>query len=78
VIAFAQVYWDLDRGGAAARAYRPDRNPAFVFPKMQHPDYVAAARVPQFVEAGKLTGHQPRRLGPVHSSESWRQSLGQT
>ena len=33
VIAFALWYWDLDRGGAAARAQHPDRNPAFVFPE---------------------------------------------
>src|SRR6266513_2327271 len=42
VIAFALWYWDLDRGGAAARAHRPDRNPAFVFPEMQHTGHVAA------------------------------------
>jgi hypothetical protein len=36
VVAFSLWYWDLDRGGAAARAHHPDRNPAFVFPEMQH------------------------------------------
>src|SRR3984957_18821940 len=36
VIAFGLWYWDLDRGGAAARAHHPDRNPAFVFPEMQN------------------------------------------
>src|SRR6201993_1683978 len=43
VIAFGLWYWDLDRGGAAARAHHPYRNPAFVFPEMQHADYVPAA-----------------------------------
>ena len=34
VIAFGLWYWDLDRGGAAARARGSDRQPAFVFPEM--------------------------------------------
>ncbi len=50
VIAFGLWYWDLDRGGAAARAHQPDRNPAFVFPEMQHTDYVAATWVPRFID----------------------------
>ena len=50
VIAFGLVYWDLDRGGAAARAHHPGRNPAFVFPEMLHPGYVGAAWVPRFVD----------------------------
>jgi hypothetical protein len=50
VVAFGLWYWDLDRGGAAARAHHPDRNPAFVFPEMQHPEYVAAGWVPRFVD----------------------------
>jgi hypothetical protein len=49
-IAFGLWYWDLDRGGAAARAHHPYRNPAFVFPEMQHKDYVPAAWVPRFVD----------------------------
>ena len=43
-------YWDLDRGGAAARAHHPDANPAFVFPEMLHTDYVPATWVPRFVD----------------------------
>ena len=50
VVAFGLWYWDLDRGGAAARAHYPDRNPAFVFPEMQHSEYVAAGWVPRFVD----------------------------
>jgi hypothetical protein len=38
VIAFGLWYWDLDRGGAAARAHHPYDNPAFVFPEMQNTD----------------------------------------
>jgi hypothetical protein len=50
VIAFGLWYWDLDRGGAAARAHRPQANPAFIFPEMLHTDYVPAGWVPQFVD----------------------------
>ena len=50
VIAFGLWYWDLDRGGAAARAHHPDRNPAFVFPEMQLTDYVPVSWVPQFID----------------------------
>ena len=49
-IAFGLWYWDLDRGGAAARAHHPDRNPAFVFPEMLHTDYMPATWVPKFVD----------------------------
>ncbi|HEY6312784.1 MAG TPA: hypothetical protein VIY52_18545, partial [Streptosporangiaceae bacterium] len=34
VITFGLWYWDLDRGGAAARARGSGRPPAFVFPEM--------------------------------------------
>jgi hypothetical protein len=50
VIAFALWYWDLDRGGAAARAYPSARPPAFVFPEMQNPGYVPATWVPRFID----------------------------
>jgi hypothetical protein len=50
VVAFALWYWNLDRGGAAARAHRPGRDPAFIFPEMQHAEYVAAGWVPRFVD----------------------------
>jgi hypothetical protein len=50
VIAFGLWYWDLDRGGAAARAHHPQANPAFIFPEMLHTDYVPAPWVPQFID----------------------------
>ena len=50
VIAFGLWYWDLDRGGAAARAHHPYANPAFVFPEMQHTDYTPAGWVPEFAD----------------------------
>jgi hypothetical protein len=50
IIAFALWYWDLDRGGAAARARQPNRAPAFVFPEMQHRELVAQPWTPRFVD----------------------------
>jgi hypothetical protein len=50
VIAFGLWYWDLDRGGAAARAHHPFASPAFVFPEMQHTGYTPAGWVPEFAD----------------------------
>lgn len=50
VVAFGLWYWDLDRGGAAARARGSDRSPAFVFPEMQHPEHVRPDWRPAFVD----------------------------
>jgi hypothetical protein len=50
VIAFGLWYWDLDRGGAAARAHQPYANPAFVFPEMLLTDYAPATWVPNFAD----------------------------
>ncbi len=47
VIAFGLWYWDLDRGGAAARA-RGGGQPAFVFPEMVNAEYVAPDWCPRF------------------------------
>jgi hypothetical protein len=49
VISFGLWYWDLDRGGAAARARGPG-TPAFVFPEMANPQYVDAGWYPKFVD----------------------------
>ncbi|MEE1786687.1 hypothetical protein PUR71_27855 [Streptomyces sp. SP17BM10] len=50
VIAFALWYWDLDRGGAAARAHTPSAKAAFVFPEMQHSAHTPADWVPHFAD----------------------------
>ncbi len=50
VVAFGLWYWDLDRGGAAARAHHPYASPAFVFPEMLSTDYVPATWVPEFAD----------------------------
>jgi hypothetical protein len=48
VIAFALWYWDLDRGGPAARASGAARPPAFVFPEMTLPQYAPKGWSPHF------------------------------
>ena len=50
VIAFGLWYWDLDRGGAAARARGAGRPPAFVFPEMSNTQYVGADWYPKFID----------------------------
>jgi hypothetical protein len=50
VIAFGLWYWDLDRGGAAARARGSGRRPAFVFPEMASAQYVGPGWYPKFLD----------------------------
>jgi hypothetical protein len=68
VIAFGLWYWDLDRGGAAARAHHPDRNPAFVFPEMQNSEYVPANWVPRFVDYLSLAFWTATAISPTDIS----------
>jgi hypothetical protein len=49
VIAFGLWYWDLDRGGAAARAHGAGE-PAFIFPEMTNSQYVVADWYPKFID----------------------------
>jgi len=50
VIAFGLWYWDVDGGGAAARARGPVAHPAFVFPEMVNSRWVAEGWYPKFVD----------------------------
>jgi len=50
VIAFGLWYWEVDRGGAAARAKGETANPAFIFPEMINPQFVEAGWYPKFVD----------------------------
>ncbi|SRR5579875_873874 len=68
VIAFGLWYWDLDRGGAAARAHHPDRNPAFVFPEMQHTEHVPAGWVPRFIDYLSLAFWTATAVSPTDIS----------
>jgi hypothetical protein len=68
VIAFGLWYWDLDRGGAAARAHHPRVGPAFVFPEMQHTEYAPAAWVPRFVDYLSLAFWTATAFSPTDTS----------
>lgn len=68
VIAFGLWYWDLDRGGAAARAHHPYDNPAFVFPEMQNTDYVPTHWVPRFVDYLSLAFWTATAISPTDIS----------
>ncbi|HSD03994.1 MAG TPA: hypothetical protein VLB81_16580 [Gaiellales bacterium] len=70
VIAFGLWYWDLDRGGAAARAAGSTARPAFLFPEMSNPDYVGEDWSPVFVDYLHLsfttaTAFSPTDVSPL-------------
>jgi hypothetical protein len=50
VLTFGLWYWDLDRGGAAARARGQGHQVAFVFPEMAYAEYVGADWYPKFMD----------------------------
>jgi hypothetical protein len=77
VIAFGLWYWDLDRGGAAARAHHPQANPAFIFPEMLHTDYVAVTWVPGFVDYLSLAFWTATAFSPtdVSAIKPWAKLL---
>jgi hypothetical protein len=77
VVAFGLWFWDLDRGGAAARAHRPFENPAFVFPEMLHTDFVAGPWVPKFVDYLSLAFWTATAFSPTDISavKEWAKLL---
>jgi hypothetical protein len=50
IIAFALWYWNLDRGGPAARAAGTQSRPALIFPEMVHTQHVEEGWYPTFVD----------------------------
>jgi hypothetical protein len=50
IIAFALWYWNLDRGGPAARALGTGPSPALIFPEMLHKEHVAEGWCPTFID----------------------------
>ena len=77
VIAFGLWYWDLDRGGAAARAHHPQANPAFVFPEMLNTEYAPATWVPEFVDYLSLAFWTATAFSPtdVSAIKRWAKLL---
>ena len=72
VIAFGRWYWDLDRGGAAARA-RGAGQPAFVFPEMNNAQYVKPGWYPKFFDYLHLSFTTATAFSPtdVSAIRSW-------
>ena len=68
VIAFALWYWDLDRGGAAARALGSTAEPAFLFPEMSNPEHVRAGWYPAFVDYLHLSFNAAMAFSPTDVS----------
>jgi uncharacterized membrane protein len=50
VIAFSLWYWDLDAGGAAARANQTGPSAALIFPEMTHREHVPEGWYPKYVD----------------------------
>jgi uncharacterized membrane protein len=68
VIAFGLWYWDLDRGGAAARAAGSTIKPAFLFPEMSSPEYVREGWYPTFVDYLHLSFNTAMAFSPTDVS----------
>ena len=68
VIAFGLWYWDLDRGGAAARAHGSTIPPAFVFPEMGSPEHVREGWYPAFVDYLHLSFNTAMAFSPTDVS----------
>jgi uncharacterized membrane protein len=68
VIAFGLWYWDLDRGGAAARALGSGTSPAFVFPEMSSPLLVGDDWYPSFVDYLHLSYSTAMAFSPTDVS----------
>ncbi len=69
VISFGLWYWDLDDGGAAARAVatKPVR-PAFIFPEMAMRQYVSASWYPTFPDYLALSFNTALAFSPTDVS----------
>jgi uncharacterized membrane protein len=70
VIAFALVYWELDRGGPAARAVGERQHADLLFAQMQSPDVVPPDWEPQFADTLYLsftnsTAYSPTDVLPL-------------
>jgi hypothetical protein len=68
IIAFGLWYWNLDRGGAAARALGTGTSPAFVFPEMLNPELVRDSWYPSFVDYLHLSYSTSMAFSPTDVS----------
>ena len=80
VIAFGLWYWDLDRGGAAARARGAGGRIAFICPEMSNLQYVGASWYPKFVDYLHLSFTTATAFSPtdVSAIRSWAKLMMMT
>ena len=50
ILAFALLYWELDSGGAAARAHHSRSDVDFAFPQHMNPELARVDWIPRFVD----------------------------
>jgi uncharacterized membrane protein len=65
IIAFSLWYWELDRGGPAARAQAVRPHPDFLFPQMASPELAPPDWAPQFVDYLYLSFTNATALSPT-------------
>jgi hypothetical protein len=77
VIAFGLWYWDLDRGGAAARAQGVPIGPAFIFPEMANSEHVREGWYPTFLDYLQLSFSTAMAFSPtdVSAIKPWAKLL---
>jgi uncharacterized membrane protein len=78
IVAFALWFWDLDGGGAAARALGTGRAPrAFIFPEMTNPEHVPAGWYPQFIDYLAMSFNTGTSFSPtdVSAVRRWAKAL---
>ena len=65
IIAFAVWFWEVDRGGPAARALAKRPQPDFLFPQMQSPELAHPDWEPGFVDYLYLSLTNPTAFSPT-------------
>ncbi len=65
VLTFGLVYWELDRGGPAARAAALRDRPDFLFPQMQSPEVAGRDWEPGFVDYAYLSFTNATAFSPT-------------
>jgi uncharacterized membrane protein len=76
VLLFGLWYWEIDRGGPAARAQHERDTPDFLFPQMVTPDFAPRGWMPQlidylYVSLTNATAFSPTDTMPLTPTAKW-------
>jgi uncharacterized membrane protein len=79
VLLFGLWYWEVDRGGPAARAARDRDTPDFLFPQMSEPQWAPANWRPKlidylYVSLTNATAFSPTDTMPLTAAAKWMMS----